>query len=232
MIRYVRRLNVNGGSESAEHDGPQIQRTFFSCSLTGDGLPAVIAFRKEDRIADYESPIRVIAASWDSAESRGSRADLAVILRRATWEDTVRRVSQFEDRGPRFGRRKWKINMYSPASQSLLSWPRPRGYLPRHYRHILYLNRPFQIEGNKAVSGRMHLQIGNDCLTSWKLEWGSFVVQRVGEVEISKMSNYGCFLFQFGEVQISKMSQRRYVNNNSNNNLNNRTSPKRRTTVQ
>lgn len=37
--------------------------------FTDESLAAVIAFRKEARNADYESPIRVIAASWD-LESR------------------------------------------------------------------------------------------------------------------------------------------------------------------
>lgn len=46
---------------------------------------------------DYESPIRVIVASWDrSSRNRPREREplAAVIVRQATWEDTVRRISR------------------------------------------------------------------------------------------------------------------------------------------
>lgn len=46
---------------------------------------------------DYESPIRVIVASWDrSSKNRPREREplAAVIVRQATWEDTVRRISR------------------------------------------------------------------------------------------------------------------------------------------
>lgn len=45
----------------------------------------------------YESPIRVIVASWDrSSKNRPREREplAAVIVRQATWEDTVRRISR------------------------------------------------------------------------------------------------------------------------------------------
>lgn len=130
-------------------DAPRLSSfssSFFFSFFHGPRLRSRDCIQEGSSNDDYESPIRVIAASWDSVKSRESLPRR--LCRSSSFGEQRGRIRYGEYRdpkteGPGFSRRKWKINMYSPTLQCLVTSSRPTvTRIPIRPSRVFKLNVP------------------------------------------------------------------------------------------